>query len=142
MAERTKRIMGNPEARFLLRVDKNGAGGCWLWTGYVAKTGYARLSVDGNYVYAHRWSYEHHVGPIPAGLVIDHLCSVRHCVNPDHLEPVTDAENVRRGEGGAHWSAKTHCPRGHAYDEANTYTNPQGRRNCRACARKPRKRAR
>lgn len=70
--------------------------GCWLWTGGLAANGYGRLSVDGRLTYAHRAAYEIHVGPIPDDLTIDHLCMVRRCINPDHLEPVTRAENSRR----------------------------------------------
>lgn len=70
---------------------------CWIWTGSTIRSGYGRLMYRGEQVLAHRRYYEHHVGPIPEGLTIDHLCRVRACVNPDHLEPVTNAENVRRG---------------------------------------------
>lgn len=119
--------------RFWSKVQKTE--GCWLWT--AAKIdGYGRFSpVSGQVVCAHRWSYEHHVGPIPEGLTIDHLCRVRNCVNPDHMEPVTLLENLSR------IPPRTHCPRGHAYDEVNTYyTAPHprtGRRTacCRACNR-------
>jgi hypothetical protein len=71
---------------------------CWLWTGTIANNGYGHIYREGGpLMTAHRLSYEVHVGPIPDGLTIDHLCRVRHCVNPDHLEPVTVAENNRRG---------------------------------------------
>lgn len=72
-------------------------GGCWLWTGYVMKsTGYGQIGVGQRLVLTHRASYEAHVGPIPRGLHVDHLCRVRRCINPDHLEAVTQAENNRR----------------------------------------------
>jgi hypothetical protein len=80
---------------------------------------------------AHRLSYEHHVGPIPDGLQIDHTCRNRKCVNPEHLEPVTNAENTTRQDHAER--RKTHCPKGHPYDEANTYVDPSGARRCRAC---------
>jgi hypothetical protein len=86
--------------------------------------------------YAHRWSYEHFVGPIPEGLHIDHLCRVRRCVNPDHLEPVTPKENYLRGEGPtARNSTKTHCKYGHKFDKSNTSVYG-GRRHCNECGRR------
>ena len=74
---------------------------CWLWTGALSTTGYSRINrgkADGGpgMISGHRWAYEHFIGPIPDGLEIDHLCNVRACVNPTHLEPVTALENVRR----------------------------------------------
>lgn len=94
------RIIGDDERRFWSYVDQDGPGGCWLWTGARTTAGYGTFSVDSGSVYAHRWSYEHHVGPIPEGLTIDHVhargCRHTHCVNPEHLEAVTQAENNRR----------------------------------------------
>ena len=110
--------------RFWARVVKGD--GCWLWSGATNDHGYGQLHRDRRTVYAHRFSYELAVGPIPAGLQIDHLCRNRSCVRPHHLEPVTSAVNTRRGEP----ANRTHCPLGHPYDEANT-----GRRFCRACHR-------
>ena len=74
------------------------------------------------------------MGPIPKPLTIDHLCRNRACVNPDHLEPVTHAENVSRGFINRVNSAKTHCPQGHAYDAANTHRDAANRRHCRRCS--------
>lgn len=80
------------------------ADGCWIWQGAPAKTGYGRMSVGNQLQYVHRLSYEVHVGPVPEGLTIDHLCRVRLCCNPEHLEPVTRAENTRR-ENAVRWAA-------------------------------------
>lgn len=109
-------------------------GPCWLWKGQVAPDGYGHLSVHDQTRMAHRLMYEHLVGPIPDGLQLDHLCRVRHCVNPAHLEPVTPRENTMRGNTAARAnSIKTHCPRGHEYTLGNTYIK-NGSRHCRACS--------
>jgi len=86
-------------ARFWRKVDFGAPGDCWRWTGAISDTGYGDffLSISVGTVRAHRWAYEERRGPIPRGMDLDHLCRVRHCVNPDHLEPVTRAENLRRG---------------------------------------------
>ena len=127
-------------ALFYAKVRKGrGRNACWLWTASGNGTGYGQFHVrtpDGGRrtVLAHRWAYEHEVGPIPVGLVIDHLCRVPLCVRVTHLEPVTDGENTERGERHKH--PKTHCPQGHAYDAENTYIYPSnGRRGCRICDR-------
>jgi hypothetical protein len=116
--------------RIMQRTDRSGD--CWLWTGFLDRYGYGQISVQNRREKAHRAAYEAFVGPIPDGLVIDHTCRVRRCVNPAHLEPVTHAENVRRGI--APNARKTQCPKGHVYDDANTY-RAAGRRDCRACRR-------
>lgn len=100
-----------------------------LWMGYVTPDGYGRLQLGRKMTLAHRAAYTLVNGPIPDGLTLDHLCRVRRCVAPLHLEPVTRAENQRRA--GA---AKTHCINGHLYDVANTYIRPDTlRRGCRKC---------
>ena len=120
--------------RFLAKIVADPHG-CWIWQACTGANGYGQFWVDGRIVKAHRWSYEHFVGPIPDGLELDHMCRVRNCVNPHHLEPVTHTENVRRGEGGKHHRAKTHCPQGHPYDGDNTYVWVNGGRRCRICRR-------
>lgn len=115
--------------------------GCWVWGGFVDRDGYGKFWWTGQKWYAHRAFYTALVGEIPHGLVIDHQCRVRNCVNPYHLEPVTSRENTRRGDHtgcGAPRRAKTHCPQGHVYNEKNTrlysYRNTVSR-VCRACDR-------
>lgn len=83
--------------RFWSKIEVSSTG-CWLWTSTLNNRGYARFvrARRRGFVLAHRYSYTQFVGPIPEGLVLDHLCEVKHCVNPDHLEPVTNYENLRR----------------------------------------------
>ena len=120
------------EVRFFEKIVM-GLNGCWIWTGKL-DDGYPRFWVydPRRQVGGHRWSYEFHYGAIQDGLVIDHLCRTPRCVRPDHLEPVTNAENVRRKNASI-----THCPQGHEYTPENTYVRPNGppKRQCRACGR-------
>ncbi len=123
--------------RLAMRVEVDGD--CHIWTGSANESGYGHLRYEGREQYAHRVAYTVHVGPIPAGKVLDHLCRRPSCINPQHLEPVDQRENVLRGlspqQIGAFWRAKTHCPQGHPYDETNTYHIPTGGRGCRECGR-------
>jgi HNH endonuclease len=101
--------------------------GCWLWMGCLWSNGYGRIILDHDkHRLAHRESYRAFVGEIPVGLVIDHLCRTRSCVNPLHLEPVTQYENSIRGDCGLHQVVKTHCPYGHPYAGDNLYLQPSG----------------
>ena len=128
------RRYATPEASFDARVSKN-EDGCWLWLGYVDKKGYGVIGVGNRKLSkAHRYSYERFVGPIPDGLQLDHLCRVRNCVNPNHLEPVTNRENVIRGNA-ARPEIKI-CKNGHEFTESNTYIHPKrGNRQCKKCRR-------
>jgi len=122
------------EPRFLAKVEKTDT--CWLWTAWIERNGYGRFWLDGRQHGAHRVAYELYVGPIPVGLEIDHLCRVRHCVNPDHLEAVTASENARRMAAlrTPYQALREKCRNGHPYDAENTITTPSGRM-CRTCKR-------
>lgn len=112
---------------FFSKVERTG-GSCWLWRGVVDRDGYGRY---GSGRLAHRVSYETHCGPIAQGMEIDHLCRNRACVRPDHLEAVDRKTNCARTKGLRF--TKTHCKQGHQYTPENTYTRPDGNRDCRAC---------
>jgi hypothetical protein len=123
-------------ARFWQKVDKSSdANGCWLWTAHKCR-GYGTFGWNGSTKQAHRVAYELTIGPIPAGLTIDHLCRNRSCVNPAHLEPVTMKVNVLRGNAVTAINArKTHCIHGHPYDDSNTRRRPMSsHRSCKTCA--------
>jgi hypothetical protein len=119
---------------------------CWVW-GSGAAHGYSTILLDKELqetigvkqTTVHRAMYILQNGPIPAHLVVDHLCGVRNCVNPEHLELVTQAENVDRAETATATlnKKKTHCPTGHEYTDVNTHLNKNtNRRTCRSCHRK------
>lgn len=124
--------------RFMEKVSPEPNTGCWLWTAAIgSKNGYARMALGSRlngtatYGLAHRFAYETFIGIIPDDLELDHLCRVRSCVNPWHLEPVTRLENIMRG---ARKNAITHCPQGHPYSGDNLRIRPTGNRACRTCA--------
>ena len=119
--------------RFWKKVDKSGD--CWEWTAAKNSRGYGTVRNNKKTLGAHRVSYELIVGEIPEGLDLDHLCRNPGCVNPEHLEPVTHRENVRRGNAGLHLSVRTHCPHGHEYTKENTAIYDDGLRRCRTCMR-------
>lgn len=134
-------------ARLLAKIDKDGPlpkwapflGPCWIWAGKPKAEGYGTFTVERRPEYAHRASYVIHRGPIPDGLVIDHLCRVRICVNPAHLEPITRHENFVRGIRAIHPEHGTHCAQGHEWNDENTYWNPaRTQRHCRVCSRERR----
>ena len=124
--------------RFWDKVELDLFTGCWLWTAARHENGYGVLRIDGRNRGAHRVSYELHCGPIPEGLVIDHVrargCVHRHCVNPDHLEAVTQRENIMRGDSPAAVAAKrTECSYGHPLKGENLSLEADGSRRCRIC---------
>lgn len=111
------------ESRFWAKVNKTES--CWIWTGNKG-AGYGRFALTSRqFIGAHRYAYELLVGPIPAGFQLDHLCRTPACVNPDHLEPVTMLENIRRAK-------RTHCKYGHEFTPENSL-NHSGWRECRTC---------
>lgn len=142
--------MTSPVDRLMAKVEVT-SDGCWAWTGarsgkgWDRGGGYAAFYLDGRLTSGHRAAYELFVGPIPDGHQIDHLCHDpatcsedpcphRQCVNPDHLRAVTAAANNARSSSPSALRARvTHCPKGHPYDEANTYVSPKGGRGCRIC---------
>lgn len=131
--------------RLMARVEVQ-PNGCWWWTGPLGWGGYGTFYMDSKWFRVHRASYILHKGEIPPGLEIDHTCHKkgecpggvtcphRKCVNPDHLEPVTKIENIRRGNGNEAKKTKTHCVHGHEFTTENTKTNSGGKgRACREC---------
>lgn len=101
---------------------------CWPWVGAKSPSGYGHFGEHGKTVTAHRRIYEICRGPIPEGFDIHHRCEVRHCVNPNHLEPLSRSDHNRTKFGTA-------CPRGHEFDTANTWLDKHGKRHCHACHR-------
>lgn len=131
-----------PIERFWLRVDRDGPvpearpelGPCWIWTGSTTRGGYGQHWNGIKQRKTHAMGYELLVGPIPPGLELDHLCRVRVCCNPQHLEPVTGLVNQARGHTViARNLAKVACDNGHGFTPGNTYLDKSGNRNCRTC---------
>ncbi len=121
--------------RFEAGYEPEPNSGCWIWLRRLTPKGYGRIQLGGSEVYVHRAAWEFFRGPIPETLEVDHLCGMRCCVNPDHLEPVTHAENVRRSASGevlrAMMLSKPACPNGHSYAGAPLDAN--GHRICLIC---------
>lgn len=135
--------------RFMSKVDRSGSpDACWLWTASLRPNGYGQFLFNGTVGYAHRAAYSMFVGPIPDGLHVDHTCHDetcasagiecphRRCVNPAHLEAVTQRVNLLRGQTiTAHEARKTHCLRNHPFSPENTKITRLGHRECRECRR-------
>lgn len=114
--------------------DQGYESPCWLWTGALTGNKYSRIVINYKSLYGHRYFYTYYKGPVPEGLVIDHLCKIRHCCNPDHLEAVSQKENVARGllreTNLQRHAERTHCKHGHVFDRRTTK-----QRYCSICAR-------
>lgn len=125
-----------PSERFWARVEPD-ANGCLIWTGPRSTSGYGRFAPRRTRpVQAHRFAYEEQVGSIAPGLTIDHLCRIRLCVNPEHMEPIANRDNLLRGIGVSAVNArKVRCPSGHPYSATNTIHRRDGGRTCRTCNR-------
>jgi len=104
------------------------ANGCWQWQRAITSRGYGSVGYQGRIWSAHRLSYELHKGHVPAGCEVHHKCHNRLCVNPEHLEALSEPEHAR-----ANKAIITHCPHGHPYTESNTIINSRGQRSCRTC---------
>lgn len=129
--------------RFTAKIAYDGLTGCWKWTGALLKGarpgqgGYGIFDAGGRTRTAHKVSYEHFVGSVPEGLMLDHfVCETRRCVNPAHMRPVSARENALRSDGiTAANAAKRSCPQGHLYEGDNVWwVDKSGRRHCRACS--------
>lgn len=120
--------MGELPEKVRSRLNRDPETGCWEWTGAKTGVGYGEVRWEGRTCSVHRLVHELLIGPIPQELELDHLCRVRHCANPDHLEPVTHEENMRRAR-------LTHCRKGHELTPENTYVMGRKRRvrQCKRC---------
>ena len=117
------------------RHEKCPPTGCWHSGRKPMKIGYSQINIQGHLCYVHRLVYEHFRGPIDPNLELDHLCRNPICANPDHLEPVTHAENSKRGNTGLKNRSKTHCVNGHLFTPESVYYHERGWRNCKECCR-------
>lgn len=122
---------------FMAKVLVEPSTGCWIWQGRINPNGYGQLTRKRTSLYAHRYAYESMVGEIPIGTELDHLCRVRSCCNPAHLEPVTRQVNSLRGIGPGLTTLRKftvqHCKKGHEFTADNTRWTKTGWRRCRQC---------
>lgn len=130
------------EQRFWEKVERTDS--CWLWHGAYEEGRYGRFWDGARFALAHRWAYEFLRGPIPAGYVIDHLCRVTRCVNPDHLEPVTPRENIMRSPTAptAVRARQDRCIHGHPFNRVVLRRDGIVERVCTECRRQRKKAAR
>ncbi len=130
------RKASEPIGRFVTKIAIHPFSLCWEWTAGCFSNGYGAFAVSrSRTTQAHRWSYEWFIGPIPAKTEIDHLCAMRRCVNPNHLEAVAHALNMERSKVGAPRRLQTLCFHGHPLTEANVWRRSNGQRQCRECNR-------
>jgi len=124
--------------RIIPAVRVNPATGCWDWIGNCTEKGYGRVYIrpERRYRPAHRAMYERLMGPVAEGIVIHHRCENPGCINPQHLEPLSAGENVRRGPNSGYKRRWTICPNSHPYTPENTKVDARGYRLCRVCERK------
>lgn len=143
MTKRTPDLRDRINSRVVIE-DRGYKTPCWISNRARQPNGYTKMCHLGKTWLTHRFAYTVFVGDIPPGMQLDHLCRVRPCCNPTHLDPVTPRENLLRGDTStARQVAATHCPRGHKYSPENTYRRPDGsnKRDCLTCRRTWRQRA-
>jgi len=122
--------------RFINKIKIDPLEGCWLWQATINARGYGHICINYKQLKAHRVSYEHWKGEIPSNLQVDHLCKNTSCVNPLHLEIVTQKENMVRSTIWNKMRNKTHCPSGHQYKGENLKISKRGYRICKKCEKR------
>lgn len=142
MREKQSTVSRFTVAELMAKVERRAGDDCWHWTGLRDKLGYGRIARDGKLHIPYRLMYELTVGPIPKGLVMDHLCRVPDCINPKHVEPVTQRTNLLRGVNtlARKQAEQTHCKKGHSLEGARRERHYRGKngvihyqRRCLTC---------